>query len=493
MKQCRSWQWSLALLLSVVALASCTGDTEGADAAAGIDQAAPQVSDSEAPATSSETTTTFALTQELNRSQREVSWSLEAISPDGGKILIANIVGGGCSFDRGHTVESTDTEVVITANISTSGETSCTDELKFSSALIQLDAPLGDRSLRGCRTAATCLDVRTESPWPLVFGISKVVASDQRVVLANSRESSVYDPSSGELLAESSGFDQVRDERIAGDLVVGFDGWRRTKAFQVDTGEEVWERAGRPVSVDEELVVVCGERSQNELEAFDTLTGEFAWGERTRAGVRRCDSAAVVGESVFVLQTPPEGNRLVVVDKASGTVVSEREVQGSFERIFGFGDGAVMVGPNTAVVFDELGGEVSRTNADFGSPVAATGDVVVSLVESDLHDNLHRAYNVTSGEEVWTSTFDRNNPTFAVDASEAVRFMSGSLSLIDANTGEEKWSTFIGPFIAPPVLIDDRVFVSTPLFVASLDRANGEILWWTEVPPGPNTGLVTEN
>ena len=452
------------LIVAALVLASCSGSP---------DSDAAEVEQLDDVVASAEATTTTVAPFNPNEGVRSNAWHLQTLSPDGGSLLV--VAGtGGCTSHRGFDVETTASVVTInaTAWLPSGNDVECTSEGRVNRALVQLDAPLGDRQLAGCLTG-NCRDL------DYTFGVNslEIVASDQYVVRSSSTTTEIFDAGSGERIVEApNAWDQV----LAGDLLLIDDGREETTtAIQPDTGEVVWETTGSLITADEELVLI--DRG-GRLVAFDAATGEMLWNVDT-LGL----SIAIFGESLIANVFDGDGRRLVVLEKSTGEIATTQRFADDFNSsLFAFDDGVVVVGERQAVVFDTAGNEIFRTDGGLGTGLVDGGDLVLvsdSIVRMDPHQ---RANPVA-----WRAA----NAAVGLESAEVVVLTAGNVALVNANTGDETWSTPIDSTVEmmAAALTTDRVIVRTSLFVASLDRATGELEWWTEVEPDSSFETVIEN
>lgn len=93
-------------------------------------------------------------------------WRLEA-EPDGPVLLVrAEFGGSSCTRFVGWEVDESDAAVEIAAIVERSDARECTADLVLERAQLTLDAPLGDRVLRGCEPTGGVGDCRRVVPSP---------------------------------------------------------------------------------------------------------------------------------------------------------------------------------------------------------------------------------------------------------------------------------------------------------------------------------------
>lgn len=99
-------------------------------------------------------------------SETTASWRLEA-EPDGQVLLVrAEFGGSSCTRFVRWDVDESDDVVEIEAVVSRSDARECTADLVLERAQLTLDAPLGDRVLRGCEPTGGVGDCRRVVPGP---------------------------------------------------------------------------------------------------------------------------------------------------------------------------------------------------------------------------------------------------------------------------------------------------------------------------------------
>lgn len=96
------------------------------------------------------------------RGEQEVRWALaQRVTPSSTALDLVVFVGSSSCHDfRRVDVEEDESEVRVTAYVTSSGDEDCTADDVRRLETVELDAPLGDRALRGCRVeVGTCTDV----------------------------------------------------------------------------------------------------------------------------------------------------------------------------------------------------------------------------------------------------------------------------------------------------------------------------------------------
>ena len=113
------------------------------------------------------------------------------------------------------------------------------------------------------------------------------------------------------------------------------------------------------------------------------------------------------------------------------------------------------------------------------SPVAAEGKVFLSSNDGNLY-----AVNATTGVEVWSSWVGTSpgSPTFA--NGKVFVASSGKILAFDAATGEEVWDQTLGEVVSPcaPLVVGSRLFVAANNTVFALNEEFGVRLYYDVVP-----------
>jgi hypothetical protein len=98
--------------------------------------------------------------------EEQAPWRLEAEPTDSDLLVRAEFGGSSCTRFVRWDVRETDQMVEIDAIVARSSAQECTADLVLERATIGLDAPLGDRVLRGCQPAGGVGDCREVVPHP---------------------------------------------------------------------------------------------------------------------------------------------------------------------------------------------------------------------------------------------------------------------------------------------------------------------------------------
>jgi outer membrane protein assembly factor BamB len=190
-------------------------------------------------------------------------------------------------------------------------------------------------------------------------------------------------------------------------------------------------------------------------------------------------SAPVVAEDGTIVVVGP--HEVLMFDGADGAQTR------STERDFGpVAQPALAEGPDgPIVVFTEgFGDDPPATSATPSPSPADTSD------DEEAFDSHVRAVGLSTGEDVWRSALvltDVVQAPVAIDETTAyVGDVGGTVTTIDVQTGEERWTADVRAPVVSAVAVDDEgVYVATfgeqqqrtPGEVVALDPSNGEERW----------------
>jgi PGF-CTERM protein len=255
-----------------------------------------------------------------------------------------------------------------------------------------------------------------------------------------------------------------------------------TRRWRVETGNAV----GASATVTDGTVFVGSETG--DLYALDVATGETRWRFDTGWPVRRAPAA--VGGRVFVgAGVSPVGalsgpiGAVYALDAASGDLLWEARVP-AVDSSPTVVNGTVFVGDvdgRVHALSAASGGtlwtaEIAADGAVRSSPTVVDGTVLVGG-QAGVY-----GLDVATGDTRWlfeTEQAVRSSPTVA-DGRVVVGRIDGSVSAVAAATGEEHWTTELGPLPvrSSPTVADGRVFVgSNNVGVHALDLETGDSVW----------------
>ena len=314
--------------------------------------------------------------------------------------------------------------------------------------------------------------------------VGQVVAASDAVGVTDSSGLDGYDLM-GQLVSETPGATQA--QLIALDKSTAVFNERDGMAIAVDllSGEQVWQTTGWVANADDstvsgDAVYLCRGQDSDGLTAVDAATGEDLW-ETSHF----CSSPVSHGELVTVVSHDPNvdgGNRVTVVDAATGELVSDEALfDGIDDQVNGF-DYAIAVGTNTVtagtqadlVVLAQDGTELARQTERLGTPLGQADGVAIF----GSHEHV-LAYDVTEQTKLWTLDIDAFSQV-AIDNSSILVLdrANGTVSRLDASTGEPRWTTPIGAttgFAAAATA--ETAYILTTQALIAVDNTTGEVVW----------------
>ena len=411
-------------------------------------------------------------------------WTLEGSSPDGQHLLVSTLFGGvasGCARFEGWEVTESDDAVEINARLWRQRTPSgCTDEGVVELLQVDLDQPLGDRSLVGCGAEdcrATVIDGGH-------LFVGQVVAASNTVGVADESGLGAYS-ATGELVAEVAGANSGRVLAIGNEAVVRNDRSGAAIAFDLSSGEEVWRTTGWIAAASGGVVYVCRGQDSDGLTAVDAATGEDLWMTDLvcESLVSHDDLLTIVGHDRNV----DGGHRLVIVDATTGRPVSDEAfLDGYDDQVTGF-EGAIAVGSNTVVtgiqanlvVLAEDGTELARQPLGLGYPMGEAEGVAIL----GAHDRAV-GYDVAQLTEIWTLDVDAFSTISVAGGSVwLLDRANGTVSRLDPRTGQALWATPIGATSSFDVTGNTKTaYILTTQALIAVDNASGETFWFVNRP-----------
>lgn len=417
----------------------------------------------------------------------DTEWTLEGVSPDQQHLVVSTLFGGvasGCSRFEGWEVEESGEAVEINARLwQQRAPSDCTDEGVVEVLQVDLDQPLGDRELVGCGVddcRATVVDGGN------VF-VGQVAAVGTAVAVADESGLDAYG-SSGELLTEVPGVISGEVLAIGEGVVVRNDRGGAAIAVDLLSGAEIWRTTGWVAATDENTVYLCRGQDSDGLSAVDAVGGVDLW----ETGLA-CQPLVVHGQLLTVIGHDPNvdgGNRLVVVDAATGGVVLDEAIfDGIDDQVNGF-DGAVAVGSNTVtsgpqanlVILAEDGTELAREPDGLGVPMGEAGGLAIL----GSHDQLV-GYDVAERSELWALGIDAFSSVSVDDGSIwMLDRAGGEVSRLDPRTGVALWTTSVGATTSIDVGGDDGTgYILTTQALIAVDNETGAVRWSVHRPYEP--------
>lgn len=259
---------------------------------------------------------------------------------------------------------------------------------------------------------------------------------------------------------------------ILGDgAVFASDGASSIHAFEAATGRQRWRSTvpsapstGAAVVVDQTLFL---RGTQENVYAMDTTTGNERWSIQVRLS-DRAGGALVAGNGLVFVSTESE---LIALDADSGDTrwtsqnVGARALRNDTLFAVGGSDGV-----NTLHALDPAsGGEQWRVSLDQGFAELAVNDESVFVSTSNYVDDTTEgtlsALNAESGEELWT--FESESPVssplivdgLVIGFLGSGGFDVGELVALDVSTGEERWRLPTPGRVHSPVIVDGLIIL----------------------------------
>ncbi|MEM8746910.1 MAG: PQQ-binding-like beta-propeller repeat protein, partial [Actinomycetota bacterium] len=225
---------------------------------------------------------------------------------------------------------------------------------------------------------------------------------------------------------------------------------------------------------------VCRGVDSDGLAAVDPVTGIDRWSTDLPCGplVAHAETATVIGADPDV----DGGNRLLVVDTATGSVLVDRPIDDGlddrvtgFERPVGLGETTVVGGFQADLVtISADGSEVARHDVAFGRILGVVDSLVVIADERVL-----RGVEPLSGAVVWEREFPAF-PPIVVDGGGLwlVDGPAATAARLDPATGSNLWTADVGLTRGFDVAAADGVaYVVTTQALIALDVGTGDVLW----------------
>ncbi|UNM95232.1 PQQ-binding-like beta-propeller repeat protein [Ignatzschineria rhizosphaerae] len=216
----------------------------------------------------------------------------------------------------------------------------------------------------------------------------------------------------------------------------------------------------------------------------------------------------IADDGVGTLYVAGQKGIVTAIDMSSGSKVWEHKVGSQLYTGVGYSQGVLLVGRQDAYVeaLSANGGESMWSKKVLGVPaVPPVGNGNLAIVRTLF--GAVETFDLQTGEDRWAYIFNNSElsvrgaapPTF-MGADVLVASDEGTLALIDAKTGAQKWSTVLseplnGSFMgglrdvdAAMIVTDDRIFVGQYLSGITALNHHGRKLW--QKGKGTYAGLV---
>lgn len=409
-------------------------------------------------------------------------WWLTGTTPDGQQLLVTSVFGGvasGCSRWEGWEVDASAEQVEITGLLwQQHRPTGCTDDGASRTLLLELDAPLGERALEGCRRD----DCRTESfPHWLGGHVAEIMTAENGVVVSDGATLRSFD-SDGLLQWETAA--AWGSQLVGTSEVVVTPDESGVVARDFMSGDRLWSSPGYPILAAEGVVATCDD---DQIRGLDATSGVERWTVSAP-----CGPAATTGTTVAMVvndQAVDGGHQLMMFDILDGEVAVQRALEdgvddrvAAFSGVLASGSRFVVAGTQAdMVVLDTAGTEVQRVSSVEGHLVGVTDNVAVLTT----HDTV-TGVDLDGGKALWTqSTGPSMSWALAGSAVLVLDGPAGELSRVDAQTGQPTWSTRVGSStgLAASTGSSGLIYAQTVLTLLLIDEGSGEIISWSSTPP----------
>ena len=241
----------------------------------------------------------------------------------------------------------------------------------------------------------------------------------------------------------------------------------------------------QPVGSDSRLLLA----GRDWLAAFDPKRGVRKWNRSLDATVQRppvvADGTAVLATDTGLLAAEPDGT---VAWRGTSTGVAAFAPT----RV---GDRFCVVGDRGLALYTDSGRE--RWSVPLGERAlatpAATTETVYVPVPRGADESAVFALTASGGATDWRTAVDAQAdiPPVYADSSLYVGRTFGGVTALDAETGDEQWSTDT-PIDYPLAVTDDRVLAATDEGVAAVTTDGGDQAWSTTVDGRAVTGPVAD-
>lgn len=256
----------------------------------------------------------------------------------------------------------------------------------------------------------------------------------------------------------------------------------RTEARALDTGERLWavDPGG---SVNTSPALGCGAvfvSTLNETVAYDRADGTERW--RAEGGATSFDGAGSPALGDDTLYVP--GGSVAALDAETGderwTATATQSVQGVAvaDRVYAATGSNGQGGAAAFTAAGERWWETAGLGTSYACPAVADGRVFVPSKSGTL-----TALDADTGEVLWQSRIEDgvSEPPAVADGTVVVEAGNGTtVRAFDAATGERRWSFTTGVSQSAPVMVGDRALVAgANTGVWALDLTTGTEEWYS--------------
>jgi outer membrane protein assembly factor BamB len=414
-------------------------------------------------------------------------WWLVDATPDR-QLLELTTRGGGCSEFAGWVSETNDDRVRVEARWEHAEADDCPAVLRTDTLVLDLDEPLGDRDLVGCRHD-DCLAPPDEGDEHPAFAAS-IEAVGPGAVVSSVEDVWSVEPDGQVAWRVPLGGGWIR---AVGDLVVRYDHNDRIEALSPGSGEVVWQQHDVTLAgVAGDTLVVCsreqvGQAGERErfLGGLDATDGDWRW----RLDGQSCTTDGVGGDDAAFarVEFDGEGTWLEVYDTATGEErhrIRVAEPEAAIGPPTWLGGGRVVLGqqhPDRFWVVDLAGGEIDELAAAGGRIEGVVDGVVVVEGETQTF-----GIDVEADAVLWAVPRTRAGERIVVGDGALVVFDgdAGSITLLDPQRGDVRWDAEVGSTGGMNVVaVNDRLLATTSTTLFAFDLSSGEPAGWTALVP----------
>ncbi len=253
---------------------------------------------------------------------------------------------------------------------------------------------------------------------------------------------------------------------IVGNTVFTMDSKLSVRAFNLTSGNQMWEASVKPPSEDEVAIggglafgesLIFATNGFSEIAAIDPNSGQLVWRKTLPAAAR--SAPTVLNKKLFVQLSD---NRLVALNTSNG---EETWIYSGFQSESGLIGASSPAASQNLVVAAFSSGEITAINSDNGA-----------VVWSDTLAPRRGAGGISSVADV------TGLPVIDRDMVFAIGFGKRMLGL-DAATGRRIWQKDIGG-LETPWVVGNYIFVMTiDHKLIALGRETGSVSWISDLKP----------